>query len=155
MIENWHFSASTLFYLYIFRMRCYQEDKDVYNKLNSFQYICGTVRGSIKNHTIKERRDKFYKILAVPICGSVVLGLLPYYKNWAQTREMRFRYAREDPLDKHKKYEHRWGSSPSTKKMVENRNKWKSQLDRKSDTKPPKSGNEKGRSIRRWADLRG
>ena len=44
----------------------YDEDKDIINKVNTFQRICGTIRRTLKNKTRKETQIKFYEVMAVP-----------------------------------------------------------------------------------------
>lgn len=39
-----------------------------WDKSAKFRNICGTIDKSLKNNTTKDKRIKFYKIVAFPLC---------------------------------------------------------------------------------------
>jgi hypothetical protein len=43
----------------------YQGEVDVNHKLEKFNYMCGTIKRTLKNKTRKETQIKFYKVMAV------------------------------------------------------------------------------------------
>ena len=42
-------------------------DKNIQNKVNRFQHICGTINRTLKNKTRRETKLKFYKTMAGPM----------------------------------------------------------------------------------------
>lgn len=44
----------------------YQNDRDMDNKVNKFQCICGTTNRKLRNKVRKETKLKFYKTVAMP-----------------------------------------------------------------------------------------
>ena len=70
----------------------YDRDKDIENKINKFQSICGTINRTLQNKTRKDTKLKFYKVMAVPVLmyGSESWILKEADKNKIQAAEMRF-----------------------------------------------------------------
>ena len=44
----------------------YEPDRDIEEKVNKFQMICGTINRTLKNRTRKDTKIKLYKTMAVP-----------------------------------------------------------------------------------------
>ena len=61
------------------------EDKDIQNKTNKFQYICGTIQRTLKNKARKDTKLKFYKTMAVPV-------LLYGSETWIEKKERYEKY---------------------------------------------------------------
>lgn len=70
----------------------YDRDKDIENKLNKFQLICGTINRTLQNKTRKDTKLKFYKIMAVPVLmfGSESWILQERDRSKIQSAEMKF-----------------------------------------------------------------
>ena len=70
----------------------YCERKDVNNKVNMFQRMCGTLSRTLKGKTQLSTQIKFYKVMAVPVlmCGSENWSLKRSDKRKIETAEMRF-----------------------------------------------------------------
>jgi hypothetical protein len=43
------------------------QERDVNNKIQKFQMVCGTISRTLKNKTHKDTLMKFYKTMAVPV----------------------------------------------------------------------------------------
>ena len=67
-------------------------DKDIQNKVNRFQHICGTINRTLKNKTRRETKLKFYKTMAVPVLlyGSESWITKQRDKSNIQSAELRF-----------------------------------------------------------------
>lgn len=60
----------------------YAEDKDIYSKTNNYQSLCGTIRRTLKEGTMKGTQIKFYIVLTVPT-------LLYGSGSWAKKEELK------------------------------------------------------------------
>jgi uncharacterized GH25 family protein len=69
-----------------------QDEVDVNHKLEIFNYMCGTIKRTLKNKTRTEKHITFYKVMAVSagLYGSENWVLAEKYKNRIQAAEMRF-----------------------------------------------------------------
>jgi hypothetical protein len=61
------------------------QERDVNNKIQKLQMVCGTISRTLKNKTCKDTLMKFYKTMAVPILsyGS---------ESWVTSKNIRTRY---------------------------------------------------------------
>ena len=69
----------------------YNKNNDINNKLSKFNYICGTIKRSLKK-TSKLTKIKFYKVMAIPMLlyGSESWTLTKQDKRNIETSEMKF-----------------------------------------------------------------
>lgn len=69
----------------------YFKKEDLFNKLSKFNFICGTIKRSLK-YTRRETKLKFYKVMAVPILlyGSEFWTLTKKEEKTIEAAEMRF-----------------------------------------------------------------
>lgn len=142
----------------------YDEDKDIKNKVNTFQRICGTIRRTLKNKTRKETQIKFYKVMAVP---TVLYGSecwVPKKNELRQIESSEMKFLRSvkgcTRLDKLRNTQIRdeLGVQAVTDKLQEYKHRWKEHILRMPNERIPKQAMEYqpigkrsvGRPRKRW-----
>lgn len=78
-----HYNMSLKHFATLFRyLGCnisYELDRNIEEKVNKFQMICGTINRSLKNKTRRDKKIKLYKTMAVP---SIIFGS----ESWVGTK---------------------------------------------------------------------
>lgn len=144
----------------------YSDDDDVKRKLHRFQYMCGTIRRTLRNKVRQETTMKFYKTMAVPVLmyGSETWVNKKKYQNAIQSSEMKFLRSvnKCTKLDKIKNEDIRKNLDifSLNKKIQNNKERWKEHVLRMDENRFPKQAlryqikgrRDPGRPRKRWAE---
>ena len=145
----------------------FKYDKDIEQKVNKFQAICGTIQRTFKNKIRKETKMKFYKVMALPtlLYGSETWVPTQKLNSKIQAAEMKFLRSvkgctRMDKI-RNDAIREELNIESVNNKIIENRQKWIEHLVRMEDTRFPKAvlnymprgRRDRGRPRRRWKQL--
>lgn len=144
----------------------FNDDDEVKKKLHRFQYMCGTIRRTLKGKVREETQLKFYKTMAVStlMYGSETWVEKASYRNKIQSAEMRFlRSVKGYSLkDKKRNEEIRQQLNIFTlnDRILNNKTNWESHVLRMDDNRIPKLAlkyhpigrRDIGRPMKRWKE---
>lgn len=144
----------------------YDRPKDLRNKVNRFQAICGTISRTLRRKARKETMLKFYKVLAIPtlVYGSEVWVIGKKEEQSITTAEMRFLRSvkgctRRDMFS-NADIRNELQVTALNEKIASYREEWKSHLRRMPDDRLPKMANyaptgkrDVGRPRKRWSEV--
>ena len=144
----------------------YFKKEDLFNKLSKFNFICGTIKRSLKN-TRRETKLKFYKVMAVPVLlyGCEFWTLTRKEERTIEAAEMRFlrSVAGCKLLDKRKSEDIRneLNIFKLMDKIEQYRNDWREHVQRMKEERipkiildyKPKGKRNVGRPKKRWIQL--
>jgi hypothetical protein len=144
----------------------YEHDRDIGEKIQKFQMICGTINRTLKNKARTDTQLKFYKTMAVP---TVMFGS----ETWTDTKkgyskvqaaEMKFlrRIKGVTRLDRLRNDDIRRELNifSLNRKIGDNKRQWMDHIDRMPDESlvkqavryHPQGRRDRGRPIKRWRD---
>jgi hypothetical protein len=121
------------------------KERDVKNKIQKFQLVCGTISRTLKNKTCKDTLMKFYKTMAVPVLSYVSESwvISKEDKDKTQAALMRFlgRVKGCTRADRIRNVDIRaeLNTYNNNNRLEENREKWKQHIDRMTETRIPNS----------------
>ncbi|KAK7861914.1 hypothetical protein R5R35_009378 [Gryllus longicercus] len=143
----------------------YDTDKDIENKTNKFQSICGIINRTLQNKARKDTKIKFYKTMAAPVLlyGSESWIMKKRDQSKLQAAEMRFLRKvkgciKQDQI-RNEDIRKELDIYNINERILENRKEWRRHIERmEEDSIPqlvlnyqPKGRRDIGRPRKRWS----
>lgn len=145
----------------------FNDNDEVKKKLHRFQYMCGTIRRTLKGKVREDTQLKFYKTMAVPtlLYGSETWVDKTSYRNNIQSAEMRFLrsvkgYSLKDKI-RNEEIRQKLNIFSVNERIFQNRINWKNHVLRMDNNRIPKLALEYhptgrrdvGRPMKRWNEI--